>query len=63
MPEKFLLNTDELADVLKVSPETVRTWAKRGIIPELRPSPRVRRFVLADVVDALRKRPQKEGVR
>jgi excisionase family DNA binding protein len=49
-----LLTTDELAARLAVSPKTVVSWAREGLIPEIRPSRRLRRFDYDDVVTALK---------
>lgn len=38
------LTAKQLAKQLKVSPDTVRAWARRGVIPILRISPKVVRF-------------------
>jgi len=57
----MLLTADELAEELKVRPETVKRWAREGRIPEVRISPKVRRFVLADVVMALREQRCPKG--
>jgi excisionase family DNA binding protein len=54
MPE--LLTAEQLAHRLQVSPRTVKQWARTGRIPELRLSAKVRRFDLAEVVQALRPR-------
>lgn len=51
-----LLTTAEVAERLRVTPETVRSWVRRGLIPEIRISATVRRFDLDDVLVALRKR-------
>ena len=48
-----LLTADELAERLKVPPQTVRNWASRGTIPAVRITRRIRRFDLADVMRAL----------
>jgi excisionase family DNA binding protein len=49
-----LLTATEIADKLAVAPSTVIRWAKTGRIPEVRLSPRTRRFSWDDVVGALR---------
>ena len=54
-----LLTTQELATRLRVSPETVRGWARRGLIPTLRISPKVIRYDLAAVLAALSADPAK----
>lgn len=48
-----LLRTDELAAVLNATPETIRRWAKAGVIPSIRLRERVIRFDLAAVRAAL----------
>jgi excisionase family DNA binding protein len=54
-----LLTTRELAKRLRVSPETVRDWARRGCIPTLRLSPKVIRFNAEAVLVALSTTPAK----
>ncbi len=51
--ETELLTSQELAAVLKVRAETVRRWSRDGKIPQVRISRRVRRFIWADVQQAL----------
>ncbi len=48
-----LLTTRELAKRLRVTPETVRAWARRGCIPALRLSPKSTRYDLDTVLAAL----------
>ena len=48
-----LLTADELAERLKVSPDTVKVWARVGRIPAVRLSPKVLRFDLSAVLGAL----------
>ena len=55
-----LLTADELAAYLRVSPYTVRDWARKGIVPEVRMSPKIRRFRLADVLRALEGRKKRK---
>ena len=54
-----LLTTRELAKRLRVSPETVRPWARRGHIPTLRLSPKVIRYDPEAVLAALSTMPAK----
>ena len=58
MPENQsgLMTMEQIAEQLQVAPRTVRGWVKKGWIPEVRISGTVCRFVLADVVEALKKR-------
>ncbi len=54
-----LLTARELAKRLRVSPETVRAWARRGCIPTLRLSPKVIRYNAEAVLAALSAAPAK----
>jgi excisionase family DNA binding protein len=56
-----LLTAAELADRLRVKPETVLGWHRSGRIPSIRLSHKVLRFNLGEVVAAL-KRPAGEAV-
>lgn len=57
--ETELLTARELAKRLRVSPETVRAWARRGCIPTLRLSPKVIRYNTEAVLAALSATPAK----
>lgn len=57
--ESELLTARELAKRLRVSPETVRAWARRGSIPTLRLSPKVIRYNAKAVLTALSNTPTK----
>jgi excisionase family DNA binding protein len=50
------LRSKELAGFLGVQPDTVRRWARAGMIPAVRISRRVMRFEPDQVVRALRRR-------
>lgn len=54
-----LLTAQELAKRLRVSPETVRAWSRRGMIPALRLSPKVIRYNPEAVLAALDNTPAK----
>jgi excisionase family DNA binding protein len=56
MDHVVLVTAEELAETLSMSSRTVIELARRGIIPEVRPTPRLRRFDVADVVTALKSR-------
>ncbi len=56
-----LLTTSELARVLRVTPETIREWAKDGRIPAMRIRPKVLRFNLLDVKRAMVVESDPEG--
>ncbi len=53
MIETDLLTAEELAERLHVRPSTVRKWARHGRIPMVRLSPKVVRFSVADVIEAV----------
>ena len=59
--ERKLLTATELAREISVARDTVRLWARRGWIPEIRVSHKVRRFWLPDVLAALRARGAADG--
>ncbi len=54
MEKTDLLTADELAVHLHLRASTVRRWAHEGRIPVVRLSPKVVRFDLARVVEALK---------
>ncbi len=56
-----LLTADELAVRLRVRPSTVRNWSRRGLIPVRKLSPKVLRYVAAEVIDALANPQRKEA--
>jgi excisionase family DNA binding protein len=58
-----LLTAAELAERLRVKPETVLAWHRSGRIPSIRLSHKVLRFNLGDVVAALRRPALGEGVK
>lgn len=61
MSEQNLLTAEELADRLRVRPGTVRQWSQRGWIPAVRLSPKVVRYDLVAVIDAMTKRQLAKG--
>jgi excisionase family DNA binding protein len=54
-----LMTTRELARQLRVSDETVRAWARRGLIPTVQLSPKVIRYNLEAVLAARSTAPVK----
>jgi excisionase family DNA binding protein len=48
-----LLTAEELAKRLRVTTETIRLWTRRGLIPSLRPTPKVIRYNADAVMQAL----------
>ena len=59
---KELLTADELARRLRVRPDTVRNWARRKLIPRLQLSPKVIRFDLQAVIEAVTARQRAKAV-
>jgi excisionase family DNA binding protein len=60
MDRDRLLTTQELSDYLGVSPRTVQRMAEQGALPYLRVGGPIRgrlRFLVADVVEHLRRTP------
>ncbi len=55
-----LLTTRELAKRLRVSPETIRGWGRRGCIPTLRLSRKAIRYEMSAVLTALARASGKE---
>ena len=55
-----LLTANELARYVGVSPETIRQWARRGIIPRITVSGKVHRYDLEVVLDEIKKRSEVE---
>jgi len=53
-----LLTAEELADRLRVKPTTVKTWARDGLIPVCRLTPKVVRFNFEAVVKAMTDRQE-----
>ena len=49
-----LLTAEEVAEVLQVSPRTIREWARTRKIPAVRVSRKVRRFDLQDVLATIK---------
>ena len=62
MSETELLTADELADRLQVRPSTVRRWARERRIPTVRLTPKVVRYELAAVVDAMTNGQEPQGM-
>lgn len=49
MPDKILLTVSEAADKLSVSPDTIRRWAKKGLIKSIRSGNNYRLFDLKEL--------------
>ena len=52
--EQKLLTANEVAHLLGVTSETINAWVRAQIIPAVRVTSRTRRFILAEVLEALR---------
>ncbi len=61
MDQTALLTAVELATKIGVRPDTVKLWARKGMIPAIRISPKVIRFDLSAVLAALQARPDSRG--
>jgi len=51
-----LVTANELADLLRLRPDTIRLWARESIIPAIRITGKVVRYDPAEVEQALRQR-------
>ena len=51
--ESKLLTSDEVAQLLGVTTETINAWVRAQIIPAVRVTSRTRRFILSEVLEAL----------
>lgn len=56
-----LCKSKEIAAEYEVKPKTVEKWARQGIIPSVRPTPRVLRFNAVAVRQALEARQHAVG--
>jgi predicted site-specific integrase-resolvase len=54
-PIRLLLTKTDLSQNLGVSVRLIEKWTAQGVIPALRPSPRMVRFELTRVLATLRK--------
>lgn len=53
--QKEILTVRELAKRLQLKPETIRIWARKGLIPSLHPTPKTLRFEMQSVLEAMGK--------
>ena len=51
-----LLTAEELSNLLRVRPATIRIWTRKGIIPAIRVTRKVIRYDRREVEQALRRR-------
>ena len=52
-----LLTADELGERLRVRPDTIKIWARDGIIPSVRITGKVVRYDFADVIAKIKGEP------
>ncbi len=50
------LTAEEVATRLRIQPDTVRDWVRRGLLPVVRLTPKVVRFEWSAVVQAMTER-------
>lgn len=55
MMQKEIVTASELANRLRLKPETIRIWARKGLIPSLHPTPKTLRFDMESVLAAMGK--------
>ena len=53
--QKEIVTVTQLAKRLQLKPETVRIWARKGLIPSLHPTPKTLRFEIDSVLTAMEK--------
>lgn len=53
-----LLTAEELGRRLRLGPDTVKLWARRGLIPSIRATSKTLRFDPSEVMRALRRRDE-----
>ncbi len=51
-----LMTAEEVAERLKVRARTIHNWTQRGLIPTIRLSPKIVRYNLAAVIEAMTQR-------
>jgi len=56
-----LVTAEEIAESVRVAPDTVKLWTREGLIPAVRINSRTIRYDPADVFAALKKRSQEGG--
>jgi len=53
--QREIVTVTQLAKRLQLKPETIRIWARKGIIPSLHPTPKTLRFDVESVLTAMGK--------
>ena len=59
--QKEIVTVRELSKRLQLKPETIRIWARKGVIPSLHPTPKTLRFEMDSVLAAMKKNYYKKG--
>ncbi len=49
-----LLTVEEMAERLRVRPDTIRVWSRRSLIPAVRINAKIIRYDASEVIEALR---------
>lgn len=53
--QQEIVTVMQLAQRLQLKPETIRIWARKGLIPSLHPTPKTLRFEMDSVLKAMGK--------
>ena len=53
--QKEIVTVTQLAKRLQLKPETIRIWARKGLIPSLHPTPKTLRFEMDSVLTSMEK--------
>ncbi len=56
-----LFTAEEISKFLGLRPSTIKNWARRGLIPSLKVSPKAIRFDLTEVIDTIKGRRDRDG--
>jgi hypothetical protein len=57
----WIVDSNGIAEILRIQPRTVRFWVRNKKLPVLKLSPRCQRFRVADVIRALQRFEVKEA--
>lgn len=61
--QKEIVTVRELSKRLQLKPETIRIWARKGLIPSLHPTPKTLRFEMDSVLAAMKKITTRKDVK
>ena len=59
--QKEIVTVTQLAKRLQLKPETIRIWARKGLIPSLHPTPKTIRFEMDSVLAAIEEITKRKG--